>query len=79
MLKRVLVALGYGVLTAAPVVNAALKDGIDQAEWSAIMVAFVGAAWGSFKSSQNILLPNREILTEDQRIVLRLKASEKTP
>lgn len=61
MLKqKVIVALVFGVAAAAPVLNAAFGDNVlTGAEVTALVGAFVGAAWGKFSSNTTVIAPSR--------------------
>lgn len=65
MLKRIVTALGYAVVTVAPLI---WTVGIDTPEKvGSIISAAIVAFWGKFSSSTTIIAPNRVMWSDVQR------------
>ena len=60
VLKKLVVAVGYGLGAAYPVFNVALAGGVTVEEWGAVGAAFAVAAWGKFSSNTTVLAPSRK-------------------
>lgn len=66
MVSRVFIALTYAVGIVMAAFQATGTPQTTEA-WIGLVVAFVGAFWAKFSSSQTIIAPNRPAWTDEQR------------